>query len=100
MCAMSAAHGEPPSDSASLRIPSVLVRAFGVRCPIRRTRLAVYDLSGRLVRTLSGHERGTGEWQVVWDGRNDLGYRVPAGVYLIRLEAGQEVHVTRTVLLP
>lgn len=51
--------------------------------------LKVYDVSGRLVRTLlSGatftEPLGTAEW----DGRDEIGRRVAAGVYLCRLELG------------
>jgi hypothetical protein len=52
-------------------------------------RLGVYDVSGRLVRTLVDSEALTpGEHSTEWNGRNHLGDRVGPGIYFYRLEAG------------
>jgi hypothetical protein len=37
------------------------------------------------------------ESEVVWDGQDARGYIVPAGVYIVRLEVGDEVR-TRKIL--
>ena len=63
-------------------------------------RLAIYDVSGRRVRILDAGDRDAGQRHVQWDGRSDLGERVAAGVYLIRLESGAETRVGRVVLVP
>jgi hypothetical protein len=48
--------------------------------------LAVYDMSGALVRTLlCGHVLGTPQ-QVIWNGTDALGRVVPSGVYVCRLD--------------
>jgi hypothetical protein len=60
--------------------------------------LEVYDLSGRLVRTLARGESGAGEHSLVWDGRDDAGGRVRAGLYFARLGFGGEVRRTKLVL--
>ncbi|HVZ38706.1 MAG TPA: FlgD immunoglobulin-like domain containing protein [Candidatus Kapabacteria bacterium] len=50
--------------------------------------LAVYDLNGRLVRTLlSGSNMSGGAGEVVWDGRSDAGQPVTSGTYFTRLSA-------------
>jgi hypothetical protein len=51
-------------------------------------RLAIYDVSGRLVRELWNERAGHGVTTVSWDGISHEGARVPAGVYAVRLEAG------------
>jgi len=49
-------------------------------------RLEVYDVSGRLVRTLVNGVRGARTPQfAVWDGRDEGGSRVGSGVYFCRL---------------
>jgi len=58
--------------------------------------LAIYDASGRLVRSLSKGTRPAGEVQVVWDGRDDQSRQVPNGAYFARLRAGGQV-MTRTL---
>ncbi|MEZ5066481.1 MAG: agmatine deiminase family protein [bacterium] len=52
-----------------------------------RVDLAVYDVGGRLVRRLVNEERPAGRSEIVWDGRDDAGVRLPAGVYYYRLRA-------------
>ncbi len=62
--------------------------------------LRVFDVDGRMVRTLRQGACAAGEHDVAWDGRNDEGQRVAAGVYFCRLAGpggGQERQV---VLLP
>ncbi|WP_041806294.1 FlgD immunoglobulin-like domain containing protein [Rhodothermus marinus] len=61
-------------------------------------RLVVYDLLGRSVRTLLEGPLAPGVHEVVWDGRNDAGVRLPAGLYLLRLEAGRQMQ-SRTITL-
>jgi hypothetical protein len=51
-------------------------------------RLVIHDIAGREMRTLVDGLRGAGESRVTWDGRDEHGARVRAGVYLCRLEAG------------
>ncbi len=48
--------------------------------------LRLFDAQGRLVRTLGG-TYAAGTHAVTWDGRDDAGARVRAGVYWYRLEA-------------
>jgi hypothetical protein len=49
-------------------------------------RLRVYDLSGRLVRSLIDRSLDPGEHRVTWDGRGEDGALVPSGMYLQRLD--------------
>jgi choice-of-anchor B domain-containing protein len=57
-------------------------------------RLMVHDVAGRVVRELPVTNRGQ---QVVWDGRDGAGRRVPTGVYHLRLSTGGEVRTARVV---
>jgi hypothetical protein len=50
-------------------------------------RLGVYDLSGRLVRTLADGERAAGEHTIEWDGRDEARASLEAGIYFVRLNA-------------
>lgn len=61
--------------------------------------LRVYDVNGRLVRSLPG-ARWTAGWQETrWDGRDAMGNRVPAGVYAVRLVTPNETRSVRVVRL-
>lgn len=63
--------------------------------------LQVFDVAGRLVRTLvregmleaGGHE-------VRWDGRTEAGLSAPAGLYFCQLKAGSFVATRRMVRMP
>jgi len=47
--------------------------------------LRIYDLAGRLVRTLHSGRLAAGQHRVTWDGRDDAGRDSASGAYLIRL---------------
>jgi hypothetical protein len=60
----------------------------------------MYDARGRLVRTLVSGPRPAGRGYVDWDGRDDGGNGVPAGIYFLRFEAkGLGVKTSRLVVL-
>ena len=61
--------------------------------------LSVYDVRGRLVRTLSHGVMAAGPNETVWDGRDAQGRRVASGVYFYRLKAGDQQVKKRMALL-
>jgi hypothetical protein len=63
-------------------------------------KLRVFDVAGRAVRTLvDGITPGGTAHRVRWDGRNDHGEAVAAGVYFYRLEVGDFRESRRLVRL-
>jgi len=59
---------------------------FGVAAS-GRVRVRLYDVTGRLVRTLADKTyQGGQEYSVLWDGRNDAGSQVARGVYFARID--------------
>jgi len=60
--------------------------SFELRFP-DEVELTVIDARGRVVRRLADHNYAAGKHQISWDGRNDSGRAVAAGVYLFRLRA-------------
>jgi subtilisin family serine protease len=63
------------------------------------TRLVLYDVAGRRVRTLVEGSLLAGPHVAGWDGRNDRGAPLPAAVYFARLENGGVVLRAKVVLL-
>jgi sugar lactone lactonase YvrE len=53
----------------------------------RRVALAIYDLAGRLVKTLVDEPRGAGAHSVTWDGRDGRGTPAAGGIYMVQLKA-------------
>lgn len=65
-----------------------------------RVDLDIYDVSGRLVRSLiPGEELVEGDHRIAWDGTNEQGLRVPSGVYFYRLKTGSYEETRRMALV-
>lgn len=64
------------------------------------TRLQLYDVSGRRVRSLLDDHREAGTHRVTWDGRDDLGQAVVAGLYFARLEGANDSVTQRVIRIP
>ena len=62
-------------------------------------RLGIYNLQGRLVRTLVSGVSPGGRHEVVWDGRQDGGGRASSGVYFCRLEARGVVETIKITMV-
>ena len=52
---------------------------------MQHVRLALYDVRGRLVRELWNGERKPGEYAADWNGTDESGRAMPAGLYFYRL---------------
>jgi hypothetical protein len=52
-------------------------------------RLRIYDVSGRLVRTLVNGSKEPGPYTAIWNGRDELGRSVASGNYFARIEMGR-----------
>ncbi len=62
--------------------------------------LAVYDIRGRRVATLTAGPRPAGEHRVLWNGRGANGARLVSGLYFARLSMAGDVVTRKLVLLP
>ena len=62
--------------------------------------LRIFDVEGRLVRTLHAGQRfEAGRHELQWNGRDDAGRALPSGVYLCRLDADGFTQTRRMTLL-
>ncbi|MCK4397056.1 T9SS type A sorting domain-containing protein [candidate division WOR-3 bacterium] len=61
--------------------------------------LNIYDISGRLVKTLANGIPGASSSFVVWNGKNEEGKEVTGGVYLYRLKAGAYTETRKLLLI-
>jgi hypothetical protein len=60
--------------------------------------LLIYDLRGRMIRSLINEDKSPGNYSVHWDGRNSEGREVGSGVYLYRIEAGSFASVKKMII--
>jgi hypothetical protein len=64
-----------------------------------RVELRIYDVGGRLVKTLVDDVQLAGHHEVAWDGRDDRGSEVASGVYFVRLVSAGQVRTHKIVLI-
>jgi hypothetical protein len=64
-----------------------------------RVFLAVYDVSGRRVRTLVDRTMMPGGHSVIWNGRDEKGNPAASGVYFYRLKTGRFSATRKLILL-
>jgi len=97
------------SERAVRPLPAVTQLAPATPNPFRQTatiafslaqagpvELAIFSVDGRRVRTLVRASREPGEYRLTWDGRDDHGNPMSAGVYYAQLKAAQR-GFTRTL---
>lgn len=84
-----------PSGRLRLDLRAATATPFRERIELRfavpsagRARLAMYDVSGRLVRVLRDGEVPAGLHSATWDGRDAGGSRTASGAYFAVLRAG------------
>ncbi|MBK8164360.1 MAG: hypothetical protein IPK64_00195 [bacterium] len=52
-----------------------------------QVRVRIFDVTGRLVREIAGRDHAPGTYKIVWNGDDEQGRSVPAGVYFCRVDA-------------
>jgi len=97
ICAPPTAVDWPPGG-AEFRMSQAIPNPFAASSTVRYTLpsrgpvlLRVYDLAGRVVRTLAYGMREAGDHSVTWNARDDNGTLVGAGTYFARLVYGDHV---------
>ena len=65
-----------------------------------RVSLSVYDVLGRRVRQLWQGPLGAGSHRFTWDGRDEAGKAVAAGVYIYKVEVNGQLEAKKTTKLP
>jgi hypothetical protein len=64
-----------------------------------RVQLRVFDLQGRLVRTVIDQDAAPGTFRATWDGRTDAGARAGRGVYFAKLATDGQVVDSKKIVL-
>ena len=92
----------PSSFRLSTAVPNPFRRVTEIQLDLPASsavRLRVYDVSGRLVRTLIEQPLGPGRYRVTWDGRDSGGRSVASGMYFYHAEASGLSSTRRVVRL-
>jgi hypothetical protein len=94
--------GGGPQTGANLNIPKVFALSQNNPNPFNKTTviryqlprsehasLKVYDVTGRLVRTLVNGKQKPGYYTLDWDGKDNKQRKVASGIYFLRFEAAE-----------
>jgi hypothetical protein len=97
--------GEPPPPRRTAlyqNVPNPFNPTTTIRFDLAKksdVTLRIYDVAGRLVRTLVDGSLPRDRHAVLWDGLNDAGSQVASGVYFYRLVAGDFTEVKKMTIL-
>ena len=61
--------------------------------------LKIYDSIGQLVRTLVNEEKPSGEYSVIFDGKNEKGQSLSSGAYFYQLKVGDFISSKKMIML-
>ena len=61
--------------------------------------LAVFDVSGRKIRTLASGHKAPGDHVAIWNGTDHSGSPVPSGMYFYQLLSGNDVETRKMMLV-
>ncbi|HXF48393.1 MAG TPA: FlgD immunoglobulin-like domain containing protein [Verrucomicrobiae bacterium] len=75
---------------------TVISYSLSHRSPVK---LEIFNIIGQLVRTLVSAEQPAGYRQIRWDGTDAFGKPLPSGIYLYKLQAGDEVETKKMTLI-
>ncbi|MFH0883932.1 MAG: FlgD immunoglobulin-like domain containing protein, partial [bacterium] len=53
--------------------------------------ILIYNISGRVVKTLVDRSQPAGRNTIIWDGNNDNGEKVSSGIYFVRTNIKSQI---------
>ena len=65
----------------------------------QRTRVSIYTIDGRRIKTLASRVFGTGVTEIQWDGTDDGGRLVSAGGYIALIEGERQMQTVKLTLV-
>ncbi len=107
-CVDTGVEGEPethlsgPGTHLYAARPNPFHRSAAIRFRLaraQRVQLDLYDVGGRRVRTLLDGPREAGEHNLTWDGTDDEGRRLGAGIFWMQMRTGEGYISSRKMLL-
>ncbi|MBL8027771.1 MAG: T9SS type A sorting domain-containing protein [Fibrobacteres bacterium] len=71
----------------------------GILDKTAKLEVKVYNIQGKTVKTILSDNHNKGRFSVKWDGRNDAGSRLAAGIYMLRVRSGNELYKKELIIL-
>lgn len=67
---------------------------------LRNIAIKIYDISGRLIASIPIDIKGSkASTTVIWESKDDVGKRIPAGIYFFSIESDRSVEVKKVIKL-
>jgi hypothetical protein len=96
----------PPATGDKTAITAVYPNPFNPQTSVHftlaspvRVKIAIFDVTGALVRGLVDDSLPAGSHEARWDGRTDKGNGATSGIYFVRMVAGSHTEVRKIVML-
>ena len=61
--------------------------------------ITVYDIGGKLIKSLVSEVQSAGSKVISWNGTNKFGEFVPSGTYFYRIEAGLHSQTRKMIII-
>lgn len=62
-------------------------------------KINIYDVAGRLVKEIVNEQRNTGNYSIVWNGKDNSGDNVSSGTYFYQIQSGEYLIAKKMILL-
>lgn len=95
-------HGIPESYTLHQNFPNPFNPTTKIKYDLPEDALvsvSIYDLMGRMIKSLSFGYKSAGYHSLQWDATNDIGESVSAGMYIYTIQAGDYIATKKMVLL-
>jgi hypothetical protein len=66
---------------------------------LSKVSIGIYDMTGRLVQTLTNTELQQGTHQLTWNAKDEKGNAVVAGIYFLKMQAGNYTETKKLVVV-
>lgn len=79
--------------------PGTLIRVKVIQKSADVMFFRIYDVLGKLIRSLKIIVNSNGSYEIYWDGKNEFGGIVPTGNYIYVIEYGEQIQASKMTLL-
>jgi len=84
----------------SLSISSVNSNAISFQLPqAQNVSAKIYDVTGRLVKTLANEKMRQGDQQIDWDRKDQAGKSVSPGIYILQVDRGAQLETKKIIVI-
>jgi hypothetical protein len=77
--------------------PSTTIR-YSITSP-EKVSIRIYDISGQLVKDFNKEHNRAGQFEIIWDGKNNFNEKVSSGAYFYQIVAGNNVEAKKMIML-